>query len=47
MSFDNHLLGGLFIGITIGLHFTTSLGSYMPIFLVLSLLYLLRNVKAR
>ncbi len=47
MKFDDHLLAGLFIGITVGLHYGTSLHAFMPIFLVLGILYLLRYVTAR
>jgi len=42
-----HLLAGLFIGITIGLHYTSALSTFMPIFLVLGLLYLIRYVRVR
>jgi len=45
MKFDDHLIAGLFIGITIGLHYGGTLTPFMPIFLVLGLLYLLRFVK--
>lgn len=45
MRFDDHLIAGVFVGITIGLHYGTSLSPFMPIFLVLGLLYLLRFVK--
>lgn len=41
---DDHLLGGLFIGITVGLHFGASLGTYAPIFMVLTILVLLRYI---
>ena len=47
MKFDDNLLAGLFIGITIGLHYGVSLVSFMPIFLVLGIVYLLRYVKGR
>lgn len=47
MKFDDNLLAGLFIGITIGLHYGASLVSFMPIFLVLGILYLLRYVRGR
>ena len=47
MRFDDHLLGGMFIGISIGLHYGTSLSAFMPIFLVLGLLFILRYVRAR
>lgn len=47
MKFDDHLLAGLFIGITIGLHYGASLVSFMPIFLVLGIVYLLRYVRGR
>ena len=44
MKFNDHLLAGLFIGITIGLHYGASLVTFMPIFLVLGLLYILRFI---
>lgn len=47
MRLDDQLLGGMFIGVTIGLHYAASLSSFMPIFMVLGLLYILRLVKAR
>ena len=46
MKFDDHLLAGLFLGLVIGLHFGASLSAFMPIFLVLGGLYLLRYIKA-
>lgn len=47
MKFDDHLLAGLFIGITVGLHYGTQLSTFAPIFLVLGALYLLRYITAR
>lgn len=47
MKFDDHLLAGLFVGITVGLHYGASLSAFMPIFLVLGLIYLIRYVRAR
>ena len=47
MKFDDNLLAGLFIGITIGLHYGVSLVSFMPISLVLGIVYLLRYVRGR
>ncbi len=47
MKFDDHLLAGLFIGITVGLHYGGTLSAFMPIFLVLGILYLLRFLTAR
>lgn len=47
MKFDNHLLGGLFIGITIGLYYGASLSAYTPIFLILGVLYLLRFITVK
>ena len=44
---DDHLLGGLFIGITVGLHFGASLAGYMPLFIVVTILYLLRYITAK
>ena len=45
MKLNDHLVVGLFIGITIGMQYATSLSSFMPIFLVLGLLYVLKIVK--
>ena len=47
MRFDDNLLAGLFLGITIGLHYGVSLSAFMPIFLVLGVIYLLRFVRGR
>ena len=47
MKFDDNLLAGLFIGITLGLHYGVSLSAFMPIFLVLGVIYLLRFVRGR
>ena len=47
MKFDDNLLAGLFVGITIGLHYGASLSTFMPIFLVLGVIYLLRFVRGR
>jgi hypothetical protein len=44
MRFDDHLLAGLFVGIAVGLKYGGALGSFMPIFLVLGGLYLLRYI---
>ena len=40
------VLAGLFIGITIGLHYGGTLSAFMPVFLVLGILYLLRFISA-
>ena len=45
--FDDHLLGGLFIGISVGLYYGTTLSTFTPIFLVLGGLYLLRYITAK
>ncbi len=42
MKFDDHLLAGLFVGITVGLKYADKLVPFMPIFLILGGLYLLR-----
>jgi hypothetical protein len=47
VKFDDNLLAGLFVGITIGLHYGASLSTFMPIFLVLGVIYLLRFVRTR
>lgn len=45
--FDDHLIGGLLIGITVGLHFGASLSAYGSLFMVLTILVLLRYLIAR
>lgn len=45
MKFDDHLLGGLVIGVIIGLKYGVLLSQFMPIFIVLGLVFLLRLVK--
>ena len=47
MKFDDHLLAGLFIGITVGLHYGTSLVTFTPIFMILGVLYLLRYITGK
>lgn len=47
MRFDNHLLGGLVLGIIIGLKYGATLSGLMPIFVVLGVVFLLQYVKAR
>ena len=47
MKLDNHLIGGVCIGVVIGLHYGTALSAYTPIFFVLGLLYLMRFIKVK
>ena len=47
MKFDDHLLAGLFIGVAIGLHYGATLTQFLPIFLILGVLYLFRFIKIR
>lgn len=42
MNFDDSLLTGLFLGITIGLFYAGALINFMPFFVLLSLIFLVR-----
>ncbi|GEM_PF-1583292 len=42
MNFDDSLLTGLFLGITIGLFYAGALINFMPFFVLLSLVFLVR-----
>lgn len=47
MHFDDSLLTGLFLGITMGLWYAGSLVNFMPFFVLLSLVLLVRYLHAR
>lgn len=47
MRFDDNLLTGLFLGITMGLVYGASLVNFMPFFVLLTLLFLVRYLHAR
>lgn len=47
MRFDESLLTGLFLGITMGLIYGVSLISFMPFFVLLTLIFLVRYLHAR
>lgn len=47
MRFDDSLLTGLFLGITMGLVYGASLANFMPFFVLLTLLFLVRYLHAR
>ena len=47
MRFDESLLTGLFLGITFGLWYSGSLVSFMPLFMLLSLLSVIRYLAVR
>ncbi len=47
MRFDDSLLTGLFLGITMGLIYGASLANFMPFFVLLTLLFLVRYLHAR
>lgn len=47
MRFDDSLLTGLFLGITMGLVYRASLVNFMPFFVLLTLLFLVRYLHAR
>ena len=47
MRFDDSLLTGLFLGITMGLVYAGSLVNFMPFFVLVTLLFLVRYLHAR
>ena len=47
MRFDDNLLTGLFLGVTIGLWYAGSLTAFMPFFVLLTVLFLVRYLHAR
>ena len=47
MRFDESLLTGLFLGITMGLMYGASLVEFMPFFVLLTLLSLVRYLHSR
>lgn len=46
MRFDNSLLTGLTLGITLGLWYAGSLASFMPFFVLLTVVFLVRYLHA-
>ena len=46
MRFDDSLLTGLFLGITMGLWYAGSLVGFMPFFVLLTLVFLVRYLHA-
>jgi len=46
MRFDDSLLTGLWLGITIGLWYSGSLISFMPFFVLLTLVFLVRYLHS-
>lgn len=47
MRFDDSLLTGLWLGITIGLWYSGALMAFMPFFVLLTILSLVRYLHAR
>lgn len=47
MRFDDSLLTGLFLGVTIGLWYAGSLTAFMPFFVLATVLFLVRYLHAR
>lgn len=47
MRFDNSLLTGLFLGITLGLWHSSALVAFMPFFVLLTVIYLVRYLHSR
>lgn len=46
MRFDDNLLTGLFLGITMGLVYSGTLMAFMPFFVLLTLVFLVRYLHA-
>lgn len=46
MRFDDSLLTGLWLGITIGLWYSGALMTFMPFFVLLTILFLVRYLHA-
>ena len=42
MNLDNRLLGGMFLGIVLGLHYHAALLSYLPILMIVTVIMVLR-----
>ena len=42
MNLDNRLLGGIFLGIVLGLHYQAALVGYLPIFMIVTVIMVLR-----
>lgn len=47
MSFDHSLITGMFIGVTLGLWYTTSLAAYLPFFVLGAIILLIRYIHAK
>ena len=47
MRFDDSLLTGLWLGITMGLVYGGALSTFMPFFVLLTLVFLVRYLHAR
>ena len=47
MHFDDSLLTGLWLGITIGLWYSGALVGFVPFFVLLTVIYLVRYLHAR
>lgn len=47
MSFDNSLITGMFLGLTIGLWYTASLTAYLPFFVIGAVILLIRYVHSK
>ena len=45
MRFDDSLLTGLFLGLAMGLHYAEGLHTFMPFFILMSLLFLVRYLR--
>lgn len=46
MRFDDSLLTGLFLGITLGLWYAGALAAFMPFFVLATLVYLVRYLHS-
>ena len=46
MRFDDSLLTGMFLGVTMGLHYAGPLVHFTPFFVMLTLVFLVRYIRA-
>lgn len=44
MNFDYRLVGGIFIGVVLGLHYYAALVTYLPILTIITVIMVLRLV---
>ncbi len=45
MNFDNKLFGGILVGLVVGLHYQTTLITYLPIFVIAAVIFGLHLIR--